>query len=239
MQAGALYSKDFYRERSDAARLAARIVLRHWTMLFGGFQRVVDVGCGDGAWLAECSRLGATQILGVDGAWVPQDILQIPSASFRCRDLERPLDLARTFDLAISLEVLEHLPPHAARPFIGELVKLAPMVLFSAAIPGQGGTGHQNEQWQSHWASIFASYGYQAIDAIRPAIWTDEDVPVWYRQNILVYARPPLPNFATSLASPMLDVVHPELFEFVRNPPMPEPSVKGGLRGLAFAGESS
>ena len=34
-----------------------------------GPRRVVDVGCGQGAWLAVAEELGSTELAGVDGAW--------------------------------------------------------------------------------------------------------------------------------------------------------------------------
>jgi len=92
----------------------------------------------------------------------------------------------------VCLEVAEHLSPLRADPFIGTLTELAPAVLFSAAIPGQGGTSHLNERWQSYWAGLFASRGYVAIDAIRPRVRGLEDIDWWYRQNTILYVQPGL-----------------------------------------------
>jgi hypothetical protein len=64
------------------------------------------------------------------------------------------------------------------------------VVLFSAAIPHQGGTAHLNEQWQAYWAAFFAQHGYVAVDCIRPRIYGNAKVEWWYRQNILIYCRP-------------------------------------------------
>jgi hypothetical protein len=61
----------------------------------------------------------------------------------------------RTFDLAICLEVAEHLPPEAAEGFIDSLTRLAPVVLFSAAITFQVGNQHLNGQWPDYWATLF------------------------------------------------------------------------------------
>src|ERR1051326_3058645 len=88
---------------------------------------------------------------------------------------------------AISLEVAEHLPEASAQGFVASLTRLAPVVLFSAAVPLQGGAEHVNEQWQEYWRSKFSELDYVACDAIRPVIWGNEDVFTYYQQNILVY----------------------------------------------------
>ena len=65
------------------------------------------------------------------------------------RDLAQPLQIDRRFDLALSLEVAEHLPPECGSEFVQTLTDLSSVILFSAAIPFQGGTDHLNEQWPS------------------------------------------------------------------------------------------
>jgi hypothetical protein len=85
------------------------------------------------------------------------------------------------------LEVAEHLPIQSAGGFVAELTALAPFILFSAAIPGQGGTNHLNEQWPEYWATRFAGHGYRVLDCIRPRIWEDDRIDFWYRQNIFLF----------------------------------------------------
>lgn len=143
-----------------------------------------------------------------------RSLLQIPEAFFRPTNLISPDPINRTFDLAVSLELAEHLPAAASDRFISLLTSLAPAVLFSAAIPGQGGTEHVNEQWQSSWAERFKRRDYQPLDAIRPRIWRNDDVAWWYRQNTFLYVRSD--SIATLIATfpvtPLLDVIHPENF---------------------------
>jgi SAM-dependent methyltransferase len=137
--------------------------------------------------------------VGVDGDCVP------PAArddGFVAGDLELPLELGRRFDLAISMEVAEHLSPASAERFVADLARLAPAVLFSAAIPYQGGEHHQNERWQSYWAALFARQGLYPHDVVRPAVWTDPEVEPWYAQNTLLYTGDPGPSVT-------LDLVHP------------------------------
>ena len=81
------------------------------------------------------------------------------------------------------------MPPERGERFVADLVALAPVVLFSAAIPGQGGTDHINEQWQDYWARLFAKHDYVALDFLRLKFWNDSRIEWWYRQNIILYVR--------------------------------------------------
>jgi hypothetical protein len=60
-------------------------------------------------------------------------------------------------------------------------------VLFSAAIPGQGGTDHINEQWQDYWRDLFLSENFHPVNIIRPAVWGLPEVDLWYQQNSILY----------------------------------------------------
>ena len=149
---------------------------------------VIDVGCGEGNWLAVFREYGIGDIFGVDLHY-RAELLRIPNDRFTVHDLTEPLRLNRTFELVVCLEVAEHLPQSCAFPLIESLTNLGPVVLFSAAIPFQGGTGHMNEQWLDYWANLFRQRGYQPIDYIRPKIWDNERILLWYVQNILMFAR--------------------------------------------------
>lgn len=170
---------------------------------------VVDVGCGTASWAAQFLARGVDDVLGVDGNWADRSKLHIPPERFLERDLEQPIRMDRRFDLAVCVEVAEHLPESRAATLIDDLVALAPCVLFSAAIPGQGGTHHVNEQFLSYWARHFGRHGFVPVDLIRPLVWHNEDVQYWYRQNIIVFAAPGHlilgkgPNLAN-------DYIHPE-----------------------------
>lgn len=183
------YDKEFFTAREARAAASAEVIVPLILSIFPA-ESVVDVGCANGLWLRTFERHGVTDYLGVDGDYVPRDMLRIPQDRFKEADLSRPADLPRRFDIGLSLEVAEHLPPGSAARFVDFLTSTAPVVVFSAAVPGQGGTGHVNEQWQSYWQDLFARRGYLCLDCIRPAVYANPEVSWWYRQNILVYCRP-------------------------------------------------
>jgi SAM-dependent methyltransferase len=169
---------------------------------------VLDVGCGTGEWLAEFMRHGA-EVTGLDGPWLDRGALAIPADRFTPVDLgQLPLPARLSVDLTLCLEVAEHLGPERADRLVGELTATAPIVVFSAAIPHQGGIGHVNERPQSHWVEQFGRRGYHPDDMIRRAVWDDRDVEWWYPQNVLVYRRD-----GASRSLPW-DVVHPRCLEF-------------------------
>lgn len=210
------YSNDFYRERHENTLYAANTILSILLPLTGPVNSAIDVGCGVGTWLSVMRDRGAERVVGLDGGWVDPGLLEIPRECFREFDLggTENFRTEEKFDLAISLEVAEHLPPENAEDFVGLLTGLSPRVLFSAAIPGQGGLHHVNEQWPRYWAGLFFDRGYEVHDIIRPRIWNDERIPRCYRQNILFFcSREVSAGFGEFEPCPMpLDVVHPSLY---------------------------
>jgi SAM-dependent methyltransferase len=213
-----MYSKVYYETVYQQVRDSAREIVPLVVELLHP-RRIVDVGCGTGTWLAAFASRGATEILGLDGEYVDRTLLDIPLDCFVASDLGQPLPLTRRYDLAVCLEVAEHLPSSRAAALVQELTHLAPAVLFSAAIPFQGGVNHVNEQWPEYWADYFQSHGFVAIDCLRPAIWRNRNVAWFYAQNILLYAEEKFarsnPALARGLAGThreQLSLVHPACF---------------------------
>jgi len=181
------YDTHFYRfVASFAVRSAEQIVPLLSSVL--PIKSVVDFGCGQGAWLSVWQKTGAA-VLGVDGHYVDQRHLLIDPRMFRAADLSQHIDLGQRFDLVQSLEVAEHLPAQKASDFIGTLTGHGTFVMFSAAVPGQGGEHHINEQPLEYWREIFRERGYVAVDCIRPKIADNLRVQDWYRYNTILYAE--------------------------------------------------
>jgi SAM-dependent methyltransferase len=150
---------------------------------------VLDIGCAYGTWLRAWQDEGVEDCAGVDGNYVDRARLEIDGTRFTAYDVAQRFDLGRTFDVVESLEVAEHLPAAAAQTFVDNLVRHGDLILFSAALPGQGGEFHVNEQPPEYWRDLFAAHDYVGIDCIRGAIVGDGEVSPWYRYNCFVYAR--------------------------------------------------
>jgi SAM-dependent methyltransferase len=211
-----MYNASFYKSQMVGSYRSAGIVLPR---LFEHFKprSVVDFGCGVGTWLRACLDLGVEEILGLDGSHVKRELLEIPADSFRACDLRSEnLQLPRRFDLAMSLEVAEHLPGDRADNFISGLCSAADVVLFAAAIPGQRGTMHINEQFPSYWIPKFEAHGFQCFDFLRKLEWCNSKVDIWYRQNVLVFSRFTRFPEQSSYAG-QCDIVHPEMWIEHRN----------------------
>ena len=171
---------------STASAASARVVLPHLFSL-GRPTSVIDVGCLFGAWGFAAHEFGVTDVTGVDGDYVDRSKLLLDR--FEAHDLTEPLQMDREYDLALCLEVAHSLPKRRAAAFGADLCALAPQVLFSAAIPHQGGLGHINEQWPAYWAEHFVRRGFTPVDCVRDEIWDDPDVAPWYAQNTLLFVR--------------------------------------------------
>lgn len=178
----------FYDDQMDGSLRSAN---RYCGVLARKFapRSVLDIGCGRGTWLKAFADHGAERLLGFDGDWNSPDKMIDPRIEFRACNLESIPFIGERFDLAMSVEVAEHLSAAASDGIVGALCTASDVILFGAAIPGQGGTNHINEQPQSYWAGKFQSRGFRPIDLFRAKVWDDRNVEYWYRQNTFLYCR--------------------------------------------------
>jgi SAM-dependent methyltransferase len=212
------YDESFYDFIAKSSRQSAKEIVP-LVLEFFRPQSVVDVGCGTGAWLSVFREQGIRDILGIDGGYVDVSSLLVPEESFQAHDLVRPLKIGRKFDLVVSLEVAEHISPQYAKTFVESLVCLGPVVIFSAAIPYQGGVNHVNEQWQDYWRNLFNEKGFEAVDFVRKRVWNNPRVEPWFAQNIVMYIQKDYLNENPLLKEEWkktdfpLSVVHPKHYE--------------------------
>jgi hypothetical protein len=233
------YPKVFYEKRKGiSSRSAEQIV----PILIDIFQpkSVIDIGCGSGSWLRIFQEKGVGDILGIDGEWVPKEIIEIPGSCFVTHDLSFPIEIDRQFDLVICLEVAEHLPESYSETFVETLTKLGPIVLFSAAVPFQYGKHHVNLQWQNYWADIFNKHGYEPRNVVRARLWDNENIKFYYKQNMLVYVNKDfistnkkLKKLFDSPTSPLISCIHPAWYLQFADPT--QISVKWLIRVLPIA----
>ena len=225
-----IYTDSFYasmKDKENGCRRAAEYV-------FGLIRpaSVVDIGCGTGAWLGLFKACGA-QVHGYDGDYVNREMLVIEQEEFTPYDLSETIPVDRRYDMAMSLEVAEHLDAGCVDRFVADLTQISDVVLFSAAIPGQGGDGHVNEQWPDYWQEKFEANGFVCCDCLRDVFWNMDELNYYYKQNIVLYVNKEKEALIQKLRSmekrPMMNIVHPitylkyksnlELMDFMLNNP--------------------
>ncbi len=217
------YDREFYDFIKDRSYTSAMEIAPKVAELIDP-QSIVDIGCGSGDWLAVFRELGVDDTLGIDDGAGSQEALRIPSECFRRADLRQAMVLDRSYDMAMCLEVAEHLPTESALKLIESLTSLAPVVLFSAAVPQQPGVHHVNCRWPEYWIDVFARHHYEAFDVIRSQFWSNPRVSWWYAQNTLLFVRDGhsarYPKLLSCGAPTMsgISVVHPRLFELCCDP---------------------
>lgn len=255
-QLGELYGGDlFYSWQVDQSYRSATAFVDHLMTAYAPAS-VVDVGCGRGAWLKAFHEKGVARVVGVDGPWNRQDLMIDQKIEFKGADLNDPAAVlgAEQFDLAMSLEVFEHLEPANSGKLADCFTGLAPVLMFGAAFPHQGGQNHINEQPHSFWAKLFVDRGFEVFDYFRPKFWGDETVSYYYQQNTYLYVKAghplgqklremghaPVENLA------WLDAVHPTMLyryagmtiprrirmHWAENAPAPLRWIGGGVRRL-------
>jgi SAM-dependent methyltransferase len=189
-------SKFYHDERVESNRSAEVIVPIVYQLLQPS--SVVDLGCGSGSFLYQFKRKGVPKVLGLDGPWANRSVIQQY--------------------LAINLEVAEHLSASSADRHVQNLVHLSDVILFSAAIPGQGGQNHLNEQWPGYWAEKFRAHDYYFHDILRPLIWGNPQVAYWYQQNVFLAVKKGIEPDLSLIdsfknAMQIMDCVHPAVYQ--------------------------
>jgi hypothetical protein len=174
------YTSRYYQRISEGSIRSAKIVME---ALYFKPVTAIDVGCGLGEW-----NNGNREYFGIDHRIRRKDLMILESQYMDC-DLDKEFpSIQGPFGLCICLEVAEHLLPPRAELLVAFLCSLSDRVLFSAAIPHQGGVGHKNEQWQSYWAELFRKNGFGASE-FQPDIRANREVEPWYRNNLILYEK--------------------------------------------------
>jgi SAM-dependent methyltransferase len=218
------YSESFFDEIEDGSIESAGVVVPLLLALVN-VTSVVDVGCGRGAWLRVFQEHGVKRLRGIDGDYVKRSRMLVDDSCFMAADLTKLSRIDDRYDVALCLEVAEHLPQRCSPSLVGALTSAAPIVLFSAAVPGQSGAYHVNEQWPTFWREIFARQGFRMFDPFRRRLREDCRVKWWYRQNLVLFAseegierHPALQQEPEVLAGAELEWVHFDIVRTHRNP---------------------
>lgn len=181
-----IYDTKFYNQIDEGALRSANIIIPQLIEQFVHPLTVIDIGCGTGAWLKVFKEHGA-QIHGVDFSGDGHQL--IDESEFEQWDLTKHFIPDHKYDLAISLEVAEHLDEEYADVFVNNVARCSDNILWSAAVPGQRGLHHVNEQFPSYWIPKFERLGYKVNGDFRLQFWYNEEVENWYRQNVLLFTK--------------------------------------------------
>lgn len=199
-----MYDSEFYADMQILSATSAKEII---PLLINRYKpiSVVDVGCGTGAFAQEFIQNGIEDVVGYEGEWMRGTETLLQKDKYIFIDFTNEIGESRIYDLCLCLEVAEHLNYSSARTLVSTLTTLSSRVVFSAAIPSQGGNHHVNEQWPGFWAQLFAEKGYILEWDPRISIWNNSNIASCYRQNLLIFEKT-----ANSEIIMPLSLVHPE-----------------------------
>jgi SAM-dependent methyltransferase len=180
----------------EKASADAPVVIASFERVFPNATSYYDVGAGTATYAAQAKRRGKQVLacehsrIGRVAAWAQQ----VPCTAFDLAE-EPPVKTRHiVFDLAYCFEVAEHVPAHFADRLVSHLVNSAKTVVFTAAPPGQGGTGHVNEQPRDYWIERFARHGTAYREDLTHELsdsWRAGSVASWWLpDNVMVFDRP-------------------------------------------------
>ena len=168
---------------------------------------LLDIGCGIGTWMAAAMEAGINDVRGLDGVIAPAEELVVLPELIVKQDFREDWGLGRRFDVALCLEVAEHLDEETGDKLVASLCEHSDLVVFSAAAPYQDGDHHVNCQWPAHWQEKFNREGFACEDAIRWILWDNQRIEPWYRQNLFIARK----SGEAGAEGRIKSVYHPEM----------------------------
>lgn len=188
-----IYDREFFLEWGsrhgkyvESAENVTDILFRYLSPL-----SMVDVGCGCGVYSHFFQKKGV-QVLSLDGVRPPKE--ESFPVSITVRDLTIPFEnIWGKFDVALCLEVAEHIPEDMSPSFLQNITALSDRLVISAAPPGQGGHHHVNEQPKRYWVRRLAEHGFVYNRKLTGQImetFKREKLPyMWMGEHISIYDR--------------------------------------------------
>ena len=167
---------------------------KSFKQLFPHVGRLVDVGAGTCAYAAELDRVGY-QVQACEKSWVARRWGKRLGVDCKPFDLKvwPPTSLCGPFDIAYSIEVAEHLTEPLGQKLVEYLSSLAPTVVFTAAQPGQDGTGHiclrPKEYWIDQFHRCGMRYSAKLSDALALRFKVNGAKAIWLMNNCMVFSN--------------------------------------------------
>ncbi len=174
------------------AYVDAPVVIRSLERICPDASSYYDVGAGTGAYAA-CARRRGHEVFASEHSAIARWAIRaqrVPCGALDLRN-DASADTRGTFDLAYCFEVAEHVPAPSGDRLVEHLVQAAPFVVFTAAHPGQGGTGHVNEQPKDYWIGRFERRGMLHCPELADELarmWRQAAVEsTWLPDNVMVF----------------------------------------------------
>lgn len=183
-----MYNKQYYEkieqeEHIQAERLADYLIDKYSP------SSIIDFGCATGLYLAPFYRAG-TFTLGLDVSYSALQSRMVDNVIFG--DIRYPLNVTWNFDIAISLETLEHIDEKYSEQAVENIARASDLLLFSAAAENQIEESHVNLQPKSHWIVRFKKYGLeyslQETEMLLAYIKSGYRLG-WFTQNAMILRR--------------------------------------------------
>ncbi len=197
----------------DIERSASILLAK--TLAMTGAASLLDVGCGQGAWLRAAAGHGVADPWGVDLPGTE------PAAAFRrtisfC-DAHGGFSLSRRFDLVTCVELAGKLPEVDHASLVQALSEHGDVILFAAPAPHES-SEERSGFWPDYWAKLFHQNGCFCSDVLRSELWTDSRIVWRYRQNVLLFVKQDAwfsnPRLSGLRSTPApLPLIHPDSLE--------------------------
>lgn len=159
------------------------------------FKSLLDVGCGTGHYLRFCVDHGLSDVLGIEGSPHAFERLLVDKSQVVRHDLREPFRAGRKWDVALSIEVAEHIDKASAGTYVRTLATSSDTVVLTAARPGQGGRAHVNlqppEWWQERFRQEHFEYDERLTERLKAGIRRAREsgafVTSWFEPNVMVF----------------------------------------------------
>jgi SAM-dependent methyltransferase len=188
-----IYDSEYYATTVEGPAVRSAKTISNSIFVEFAPKRVVDIGCGTGA-LLEAFRERGCEVFGLEYSDTALKYCSTRHLNVAKFDLER--DLIKNdwrFDVAVSMEVAEHLPEKIADRYVDALTRMAPIIVFTAAPPGQAGADHVNLQPPQYWILKFRQRGFDHAEKLSERLsenWKAAgDVETWYHKNLMIFQR--------------------------------------------------
>ncbi|EKD25752.1 MAG: hypothetical protein ACD_79C01527G0010 [uncultured bacterium] len=155
-------------------------------------ESVIDFGCGTGDILAPFEKRNLN-VLGIDGSFSNKKYSHIRKENFQIFDIREKYPNKNKYDLCICMEVAEHIDEKYSETLIHNITNSAPILIFTAAGPGQEGNDHCNLQPKSWWMEKLRKYDFEYDDNLTNDFILHmsnmNDVQSWYIENLMIYRK--------------------------------------------------